>query len=250
MQRQDYEDLFKLEGDYWWFAGMRAIAAALLDPVCRNGRRLRMLDAGCGTGQNLSWLQRYGDPQSIFGVDYSAVALSFSRQRGQRLLAQASVTALPFVEESFDLVTCFDVICHLPDDGSDELALAEFNRVLKRGGRLYIRVPAYQWLHSTCDVVLGVPHRYSLSELSDKLEQAGFRLERASYANTLLFPVAALIRMLKRINIGNTGSDVKPLSYTQLNSPLRLMLELEARYLKVPAASLPYGLSVICLAEK
>src|SRR5205823_11964228 len=101
MQTEDYEYLFALEADFWWFAGMRAITAALLDPFCPAGRDRLILDAGCGTGLNLAWLRRYAGQGRVYGIDFSADALAFCRTRGQTRLARASVTTLPFADARF-----------------------------------------------------------------------------------------------------------------------------------------------------
>src|SRR5262245_58846245 len=102
--------MFEAEERQWWYAGMRAIVAAVLDK--RTGAvpasDARVLDAGCGTGNNLLHLARHGH---TFGVDLSDEALRFCRSRSVTV-ANASVLALPFADEAFDLVTSFDVIYH------------------------------------------------------------------------------------------------------------------------------------------
>src|SRR5215212_5076254 len=110
MQTEDYNYLYDLEDHFWWFAGMRTIAGALLDQHCRPNCDRRILDAGCGTGSNLLWLQRYAGDGDIYGIDISFQALEMSRHRECERLVQASVTNLPFADSSFDLVTSFDVI--------------------------------------------------------------------------------------------------------------------------------------------
>ena len=85
------------------------------------------------------------------------------------------------------------------------------------------------------------------------MTRAGFRARRATYANTLLFPVAAFRRLvLKRVGLADSGSDVKPLppSLAWLNRALTEALYAEARLLKRPHAKLPAGLSTVCVAEK
>ena len=143
MQLGDFAHLYNLEEEFWWFAGMREITAAMLDPVCLPVVDRQILDAGCGTGGMMSWLQRYAGKGDISGIDLTSTALSFCRQRGQELLAQASVTSLPFPDTAFDLLTSFDVLAQLPGPESDQSAINEMMRVLKPGGVVFIRVPAY-----------------------------------------------------------------------------------------------------------
>jgi len=253
LRSQDFADLYALEESYWWFIGMRRVTAALLDPVCPPGRARDVLDAGCGTGGMLTWLERYARGGKVFGVDISADGLAFCRERGLRNLARTSVTALPFDDATFDLVTSFDVLVQIPGEGSDEQAMREMFRVLRPGGVAYVRAAAYAWMRSGHDEALGTQRRYSLGEISGRLERAGFRVRRRTYANSLLLPAAAFRRLvLKRLGLADSGSDVKPLppNLDWLNRTLTRMLEAEARLLEGPSAGLPAGLSTICVVEK
>src|SRR5712692_684170 len=107
MRPEDYADLYELEQDFWWFAGMREITAALLDPLCAPTRDWLVLDDGCGTGGNLWWLRRYGGGGQVIGIELAQTALEFCARREQQKLAQASATNLPFADSTFDLVTSF-----------------------------------------------------------------------------------------------------------------------------------------------
>ena len=253
MQTEDYEYLHALEEGLWWFAGMREITAALLDPLCPPGQDRMILDAGCGTGGMLSWLARYAGRGRVVGVDLVPTALGFCREREHRDLAQASVTALPFADEAFDLVTSFDVLVQLAGAGSAGRAMREMHRVLRPGGLAFVRVAAYEWMRSGHDRALGTARRYSLDELAAGMERAGFLVERATYANSLLLPAAAVRRLLlKRLGLADPGSDVKPFPphLAWLNRTLAAVLRREARFLRRPRSRLPAGLSAVCLARK
>ena len=252
MQPEDYAYLFALEDEFWWFAGMREITGALLDPFCPAGKERVILDAGCGTGGNLAWLRRYAGKGKVFGLDIVADALKFCSQRQPERLSQASATNLPFAPESFDLVTSFDVLEQLRGD-DDDSAMREMHRVLRADGICFVRVPAYEWMRSGHDAALATQRRYTLGQLRKKMEQAGFHVLRATYANSFLLPVAAFRRLvLKRLRLSDTGSDVKPLppQLKWLNSLLGGALKTEAHLLRRSRARLPAGLSAICIARK
>lgn len=252
MNAEDYAYLYQLEEDFWWFAGMRQITAALLDPVCPQARDRTILDAGCGTGGMLAWLKRYAGNGRVTGVDRSRTAVEFCRRGGQITTAQASVTDLPFPDSTFDLVTSFDVLGELSDEASADRAIDEMLRVLKPKGIAFVRVAAYEWIRSSHDIAQDTQHRYLAGELAGKLKRAGFDVLRSTHANGLLMPLAIFQRLvLKRIGLAS-GSDVKPLPSMLgwLNSALSATLRTEARWLRRPAANLSFGLSAICVAQK
>ncbi len=253
MQPEDYADLYQLEEDYWWFAGMRQITAALLDQVCPPHQDRLILDAGCGTGGMLSWLERYAGNGQVTGIDLVGTALGFCQERGHKMIAQASVQTLPFADAAFDLVTSFDVLVQLADEDSVQAALGEMYRVLKPGGSVFVRVAAFEWLKSEHDKALGSQRRYSLAELTGKMKQAGFEIVRGTYANSIPMPLAMFRRLvLMRIGLATRGSDVKPLpvGWQWINSAMTGVLKGEALWLQRSGAKLIIGLSAICVAQK
>lgn len=253
MQKEDFADLYALEEKFWWFAGMREITASVLDDFCVGGDNFKILDAGCGTGLNLEWLRRYAREESIFGLDYAADAIDFCQARNLKNLVQASATDLPFADEYFDLITSFDVLVQLFGETGDEQAIKEMYRILKPNGVIFVRGAAYGWMRSGHDVAVNSQRRYTVKELSAKVENAGFTVLRSTYANTLLFPAAVVRRhIMKPLGIGETGSDVKPLppNMDWLNSFFTKNMLAEARFLKNPNRNLPFGLSAICVAKK
>ncbi len=253
MKHEDFAFLYELEEDLWWFAGMREITAVLLDEFLPPLPDRKILDAGCGTGGMISWLERYAEKENIYGIDVVKDALVFCRERDQKLLAQASAIALPFPDAAFDLITSFDVLVQIPGEGSDIAALGEMYRTARRGGIVFVRVAAYNWMRSGHDEALSTQRRYTLKEISGKMEAVGFEILRATYANSFLLPVAAVRRLiLKRIGLSDKGSDVKPLpeKLAWLNRILKNSLSKEAKILSRPKAKLPAGLSAICVARK
>jgi ubiquinone/menaquinone biosynthesis C-methylase UbiE len=252
MDADEFRHLHALEEQFWWFAGMRAITAALLDPLCPPVPRRTVLDAGCGTGVNLAWLKRYAAGGHVVGIDLAVDALGFCRSRGERSLARASVTSLPFPDAAFDLITSFDVLVQLPDRAANQEAVREMYRVLRPGGLAFVRAAAYERLRSTHDEMLGTHRRYTLDELTGEMEQTGFEILRATYANAVLLPLVVIWRLgLKRIGLAPRGSDVRPLprALRWTNPVLQAALEGEAHWLRRRKA-LPAGLSAVCVARK
>jgi SAM-dependent methyltransferase len=244
MQRDEYRAMFELEDRLWWYTGMREITAALLDKHLPAGP-LRLLDAGCGTGFSLAWMnERYSEAEG-FGIDASPDAALFWSRRDLHTIALASINSLPFASGEFDLITCFDVVYQLSSEEARR-AVAEMHRALRPGGLLLIREPAYDWMRGAHDLAICTRHRYTRKRLCALLREQGFSIKRATYANTLLFGLAAVHRLASRLG-RRVESDVKPVSGF-LNKTFESALKLEARLL--PHLRFPFGLSVIALGEK
>ena len=104
---------FRAEREHFWFRGFRRFVRPLVDQAIGPRRDATILDCGCGTGYNLTWLGDYG---RAFGIDLASVGVEYARSLGQRRVARASVTAVPFPAAAFDLVTSFDVLYSLADE--------------------------------------------------------------------------------------------------------------------------------------
>ena len=244
MNFEEYEVMYQVEDHHWWYLGMEQITCRVLERYLPQSKSAsKILDAGCGTGAVMKYLCRYGE---VTGFDYSAEALRFSHQRAHTRLAQASVLETPFVSNHFDLIVSFDVICET--GVNDEQALLEFRRILKPGGLVMLRLPAYDWLRGKHDVATHISHRYTRGEIKAKLNRSGLTPVRLSYANMFLFPVAVAKRLSERLfSPSQTGSDLT-LDPGPMNGVLRSILSAEAPL--VSAVGLPFGLTVVALARK
>jgi ubiquinone/menaquinone biosynthesis C-methylase UbiE len=240
---REYEIMYRAEQSHWWYQGMAAITRSILEIFYAPGSGLAILDAGCGTGAGLLFLSEYG---SVTGLDISPDALRFCADRGCTEVARASVMALPFQTESFDLVTSFDILYF--EGVHDETALQETARVLRPGGRLLVRVPAFDWLRGTHDTRVSTAHRYTSKELSDKLVKGGFEIEFMSYANMILFPLALLKRFSERWRLAPQQDSDIALNVGAFSDLLKSCLVLESRWIR--QRRFPFGLSVVAMGKK
>ena len=242
MMEHTYPILFQVEQSHWWHIGRRKILSTFVADICRQvtDRRPRILDVGCGTGANLLMLSKYGDAE---GVDISEDALSFCRERGLEKVKLGAGEELPYDDGTFDLVTAFDVVEHMDDDLA---GLSEMRRVLRPGGRVLIFVPTFMFLWGLQDDVSHHRRRYRLSELERVLEQAGFEIERSSYANITFFLPILLIRKLMRLT-GLKASSENNINVSALNGLLGKLFGAESLILRY--INLPFGVSGLCVAR-
>lgn len=243
MQQHTYSIMYAVEGSHWWFAGRRRIIESFLAPICEQMKPdlPRILDVGCGTGANLEMLAQFGEAA---GVDVSTEALDFCRERGLRNVRQGEAEHLPYEDASFDLVTGLDVVEHLDDDLA---GLREMHRVLRPGGRIFLFVPAFMFLWGVQDDISHHRRRYTLSGLQQVVREAGFEVERATYANITFFAPVLLGRLLMRLT-GIRPASENNITVASLNGILGRILGAESSILR--RMNLPLGVSAICVARR
>lgn len=243
MQQHTYPIMYQVEGEHWWFVGRRQIIESFVEQIFRDGKnpKPRILDVGCGTGANLEMLAHYGTAE---GVDVSPDALAFCRERGLTNLSEGPAENLPFPDQTFDLVTGLDLVEHLD---SDVAGLREMHRVLKPGGRILLFVPAFMFLWGVQDDISHHRRRYTLKELRRAVTEAGFTIERDTYANITFFTPILLGRALMRLT-GFRPASENNLNVSALNGVLAPILGFERHILR--RFKFPWGVSAICVARK
>ena len=246
MEHEVYERFFWAEDSHWWFRARRRILDSVLARLYPRGG-LKIADVGCGTGGMMKMLSRFG---RVTGVDEAPEAREYCRERGF-----TNVLTQEVWEEDrtlYDLVTAFDVVEHVEDDVG---FLSRLHRKLEPGGTILITVPAYQFLWSVFDEMNHHKRRYSRGRLLRGLGQAGFRVERSSYFNTLLLAPVVLVRFLEKLTKpGVEGEEEKAKSLDRwfkvgpLNRPLEAIFASERHWLE--HSSFPMGSSILAVGRK
>lgn len=243
MMQHTYAILYEVEGTHWWYRGRRRIISSFVKEICSRikDRRPQILDVGCGTGANLVMLGEFGDAH---GIDVSHDALSFCKERGLNRVRHGAAEELPYEDGTFDLVTALDVVEHLDDDAA---GLREMRRVLRPDGRILLFVPAFMFLWGLQDEVSNHRRRYTLPQLLRVVREAGFEVERATYANITFFLPILLVRKFMRATGIRTDTE-NSIGIPALNGVLGRVLGAESSLLR--RMNLPFGVSALCVARK
>ena len=244
MQQHTYAIMDRVEHKHWWFVGRRAILESFMRGIVAKigtqGSSIRILDVGCGTGANLEMLSQFGKAE---GVDVSDDALEFCRGKGlnvQKGLAER----LPYEDSSFDVTTALDVVEHLDDDLA---GLTEMFRVTKNGGYSLIFVPAFMWLWGLQDDISHHRIRYTKSQIIERLEKAGYSIERATYANWTFFAPILAGRTLMKLT-GIKPESENNVNVSALNGVFGRLFSSEKFWLK--NFDFPFGVSIVVVAKK
>lgn len=231
----------ELQRDHWWFGGRRAVLRSVLDSLVLPSES-HILEVGCGPGGNLPMLAEYG---RVDAMEYDRPSLEYAQKRFPEV--SFSECELPHNldcrDECYDLVCAFDVLEHVPDDIA---AVNALSCKLKPGGTLFCTAPANQWMWSGHDEVNHHRRRYSLRRFSGLFRQAGLEQVQATYFNTLLFPVAAAVRLCG-VGSDAKGSDLDEHS-PHINAVLKTVFSMEKHL--VPRFRLPFGVSVLSVVRK
>ena len=240
MEEQVYRTLYEVEKTHWWYAARKEILLGYLEARIGLPRTARVLDAGCGTGAILEALSARYD---AWGSDVAPQAIAFCRERGLTRLHLGTLDSYP-PSAPFDLITMLDMVEHVDDDRG---LLRAAHNLLGKGGHILITVPAFPSLWSRYDEILHHKRRYTRAGLRTLVASSGFAIEHMSFLNCLLFPVAWIRRAAARA-MGSDGAGDLEVPPRLLNAALRETFRVERHV--VPHASLPFGLSLMCLARR
>jgi 2-polyprenyl-3-methyl-5-hydroxy-6-metoxy-1,4-benzoquinol methylase len=195
-----------------WHLFERAIDTWIERNAARTSQPLRVLDAGCGDGINMSVLEsifvKRGFNTQIVGSDYNSVRLSRACDNGRRLVVEADLRQTPFASGSFDVVLCSHVLEHIHEDVA---AMRELARIVAPGGLVIVAVPnegcaaarlrnhviQRSILHSTDHVQF-----YTANTLLARLAEAGLRSIGPVAREGLFIPHLGVLIRLREMAFG------------------------------------------------
>ena len=241
MDSESFLEMSRFEKNHWWFCGRRKIIDLFLKKI-KLKKNAEILEIGCGTGSNLNMLKSYG---FVSAIEPSEEAIHYLKKK--------DLTAVNFskgkcpedldFENKFDLICMFDVLEHIDEDSE---TLSKTIKSLKNNGRLFITVPAYQWLWSQHDINLMHKRRYNSNTLKNLIKNFDIKIEHITHFNTILFPLALLDRVIKKIIKNNNKNNKFPNYF--LNSLFKIIFNFEKILLKF--FYLPFGLSLLLIIKK
>jgi len=222
---------------HWYY---RSKASALLDYV-KNLKPQTVLDVGAGSGFFSKELLKKTEAKNAVCVD-----TSYPSERSELISGKSVRYSTHSGPLDADLVLMMDVLEHVDDDVG---LLREYTGKVSAGTHFLVTVPAFSFLWSGHDVFLDHKRRYTLKEIEKVIENAGLIVERGSYFFGLVFPLAAIMRLLD----GNFNSQSHPpRSQLKKHSPITNatligLCTVDRLLLRINRLA---GLTSFCLARK
>jgi SAM-dependent methyltransferase len=235
-----------VEDHSFWFRHRNRV---IVEFASRFHRRGMFLDVGGGNGYVAKALIAAGIHCVLIepGVDGALAA----RARAVEPVICARLEDANLPSGCAASVGLFDVLEHIEDEAA---VLKLIHSLLEPSGRLFLTVPAYQFLYSSEDHTAGHFRRYSFPRLRRVLAKSSFRSEFSSYFFTPLPPLIFLSRTIPT-RLGMRHAEKLEIASSE-HAPggpaawvMDRMLDLELRRLRA-GKRCPLGASCLCVAVK
>lgn len=233
----------KSSKDIWWFKGKRDLLNVLLNKYCDNKINLSILDVGCGTGEDLDIISRFGNV-TIIDISKEALNLISDNLVERKILCDIQKINKDLYNK-FDIVIMLDILEHIRDD---DLAIDQCYKALKKDGTLIMLVPAVSRIYSAHDKALQHYRRYDKKFLFEKIDRK-FKTKKIFYWNSILSLPIFLFKILRR-GSKKGGTDISSFPLPKfINNFFYYTLKFE-NFLIKKGIHLPIGVSLIAIAKK
>ena len=225
---------------FWYYHRNRSILSCL-----KKSEPDWILDIGGGNGI-VSELLEQNHIQSLL-VEPGIDGVSHARRRKVKYIIHGSIHDLIFEDNSIPNVGLFDVLEHIELD--IEL-LKTIYLFMKPGGRLFLTVPAYNWLWSKNDDDVGHFRRYTRKALKRELVPLGFDVEYSTYLFWVLPLFILLFRKLLYRKKIRQKIELEHLTKARISNHIMIMiLEIEKLFIHLNL-SFPFGSTCLVVARK
>ncbi|MEM9857498.1 MAG: class I SAM-dependent methyltransferase [Bacteroidota bacterium] len=245
MDKAYFKEYYIQERNHWWFLARLEILESFVNKLLKGRENSKILNVGVATGATTQMLQKYGEVTSL---EYDKDCCKFLNEELNIDVINGSVLELPFADDVYNLVCAFDVIEHVEDD---ELAVKEMTRVAKKGGYVFVTVPAFMDLWSDHDLINHHFRRYTMGPLTSLFNGSG-NILFSSYFNTVLFPPIYAVRRLSRLiksQSSEVESDFSKFKPGLTNKILYHLFKMELSLLK-KRVKFPFGVSIMLISYK
>lgn len=242
-----YDSCFAVEDDSFWFAHRNSIITTAMAGFPPPGI---VFDVGGGNGFVTAGMVNAGFPGVL--VEPSLAGIANARTRGLENSICSTLGDAEFPDNSLPAIGLFDVLEHIEDDKE---FLSHLYQLLQPGGRLYVSVPAFNWLWSADDVHAGHFRRYRSQILEESLRETGFNVEYSTYFFSHLVVPLFMKRSipsrvgLRKRSIGTTAAAEHRLQSGMIQKVLNALSSRETKRISTKKR-IAFGTSCLAIASK
>ena len=235
MDNKTFLRQIKNQKKHWWFQGRKKIIDQIISSINLK-KKNNILDFGAGSGVNLDILRKYGLVDIHEQNKYARTVIKKEKK------IKNLYSTLKIKKNFYDLILLADVIEHVKQP---KQLLKDLKKFLKKDGYILITVPAYQFLFSRKDEVLGHYRRYNKELL--KKELSGFKVENISYFNTFLCIPIIIMTLLNKFLKKDYIKQAETTPNFILNKLYYIIFSSEKYFIKY--FNLPIGISIYVLVK-
>ncbi len=209
--------MYEAETQLWWYKILHEKILKLII-LNSNNKNIKILDAGCGTGGLMTFLQKNGY-SNIKGFDYSDDAVLFCKKRNLDVI-KGNITELgDLFMEKFDIIICNDVLYQFENEAIVSTFKSLFYR-LSGDGFIISNNQAFDVFSGTHDMAVGAKQRFTLSKIVNLVSSANskFEIKYSNYWSLFLSPLILIIRLTQKLKIYFNLVDIKTLK-SDVNIP-------------------------------
>jgi SAM-dependent methyltransferase len=248
MDHKFYQEYYKLEREGWWFKARLSI----LESYCKkiiNRPEMRILNVGAATGATSEMLSKFGEVTSL---EYDEFCCKFLKEKTGIEAVNASLTDLPFEDDSYDIICAFDVIEHIEEDSK---AIEEIYRVLRPKGKYFLTVPAFQSLWSNHDVINHHFRIYRKNQINKLIVNKKLKIDDSTYFNFWLFIPISIVRFIlnnisRKKDSDSTGSDNEIMQSSKIVNEILYRIFYSEKFLLKLNIKFPFGVSILTIGSK
>ena len=221
---------------HWWFQGRKKIIENCISSIITN-KKNQILDYGAGSGVNVEMLSKFGrldiyEPHSQ------------TQKYLKKKFRKNNIKVINDVKNrKYDLIVLADVLEHIKKDHNQ---IVKLTKNLNEKGKILVTVPAYEFLFTKKDHILGHYRRYNLTQLKKVFYK--FKTLKLCFFNFFLFIPISFILLLFKILKKDFIDDVEKKPSKAINKILYLILLLESKL--ITTINFPIGISILGIFEK
>lgn len=197
--REEYEKMARVESEHWWYKTLHNLVYETIKLYFTN-KDVFILDAGCGTGGLIEFLINKGY-KNIQGFDLSEFAVANCKRRGLNVsVGDIRYTDL-IMPNNYDVVVSNDTLYFFANSEDQKKVIANFYKVLKKGGIAILNLPAFKVFEGIHDVAVSGQYRFTEKDVKKIVDKNLFCIQSVLYWPFLISPIILILRTIQRLKL-------------------------------------------------